>query len=177
MFSVSNRKETRSYIGQWLADARSGQGTAFYSKKDNSACISYTGQWRLNKRDGEGEAKYRDGSVYSGSWSQNEAAGYGHLRKPNGDVYEGYWVGGKREGAGSYFYVQTGKVFVGEWGDDMPLSGVFEQALKNKSEAGILPVTSTLPEVELEDAKKVVGDGLEEVNNDLLVIRNSAQRE
>jgi hypothetical protein len=47
----------------------------------------------------------------------------GHLTKSNGDTYEGYWVSNKCEGAGSYFYEATGKVYVGEWADNMPVSG------------------------------------------------------
>ena len=29
----------------------------------------------------------------------------------------------KREGSGSYFYAESGKVFVGEWANDLPKAG------------------------------------------------------
>jgi hypothetical protein len=40
------------------------------------------------------------------------------LTKRNGDHFEGHWVNDKREGQGSYFYIDKNKLFVGEWVDD-----------------------------------------------------------
>ena len=66
----------------------------------------------------------------------------------NGDCYEGFWLNVRssverhfivyscraepgrvascqdmREGSGSYFYAESGKVFVGEWVSDLPKAG------------------------------------------------------
>lgn len=62
----------------------------------------------------------------------------GHLKKQNGDTYEGYWVKGRREGAGSFFFNSSGKVFIGEWANDQPVAGVYQQAVKNRAEPGIV---------------------------------------
>lgn len=45
-------------------------------------------------------------------------------------------MAGKREGAGSFFYEEKGKVFVGEWANDQPVAGVYQQAVKNPAEPG-----------------------------------------
>lgn len=84
----------------------------------------------------------------------------GHLTKSNGDTYEGYWVKGKREGSGSYFYGTSGKVFVGEWGNDQPIAGIYQQAIKNPSEPGVMPVTTIIPAVKLQDPNGVIEESL-----------------
>jgi hypothetical protein len=43
----------------------------------------------------------------------------------------GFWRDDKKEGSGSYFWVSTGKVLVGEWVDDIPKSGVYMKAGEN----------------------------------------------
>lgn len=49
------------------------------------------------------------------------------MTKRNGDHFEGHWVNDKREGQGSYFFQSKNQVFVGEWVDDMPKTGVYSE--------------------------------------------------
>lgn len=163
---IDGKKMRKSYIGLWKSDQRHGKGTAFYP---GGEC--YQGQWENNKRHGEGQMRFKDGSSYSGNWYGNERSGYGHLQKANGDTYEGYWVRGKREGQGSYFYGTSGKVFVGEWGNDQPVAGIYQQAVKNPAEPGQMPVTSILPEVKLEQPDAVIQESLDSVRQGRLLYR------
>lgn len=39
-----------------------------------------------------------------------------------------------REGSGSYFYAESGKVFVGEWVNDLPKAGTSNQGLRGSAE-------------------------------------------
>ena len=51
-------------------------------------------------------------------------SGLGVITFVNGDRYEGHWLVDKKEGPGRYFYTATGKVYTGEWVDDVPKCGV-----------------------------------------------------
>lgn len=96
-----------------------------------------------------GQMRYANGDIYIGAWHNGERSGYGTMNKANGDCYEGYWLKDKREGSGSYFYAATGKVFVGEWVNDLPKAGVFSQAQANPAQSLPAPQTSKLPAVRL----------------------------
>lgn len=166
LWLINGKQIRKSYIGLWSDGARHGKGTAFYPDGQ-----SYQGEWQKNQRHGEGQMTFKDRSVYSGCWYENEPSGYGHLKKQNGDTYEGFWVKGRREGAGSYFYNSSGKVFIGEWANDQPVAGVYQQAVKNKAEPGKLPVTTTIPPIEVENPDKVVENALNEVRQGRLFYR------
>jgi hypothetical protein len=45
--------------------------------------------------------------------------------RKEGDKYYGYWNKGKKEGQGYYYYASTGKIYLGEWHDDVPRCGIF----------------------------------------------------
>lgn len=54
-------------------------------------------------------------------------SGYGVLTKRCGDHFEGHWVNDMREGQGSYFYSLKNQIFVGEWVEDTPKTGVYSE--------------------------------------------------
>ena len=70
---------------------------------------------------------YSNGDVYEGMWYMGKRSGYGVLTKRCGDHFEGHWVNDKREGQGSYFFCEKNKIFVGEWVDDAPKTGVYSE--------------------------------------------------
>merc|ERR1719265_769698 len=104
--------------------------------------------------------RYTNGDLYLGAWHEDRRSGYGTLNKANGDSYEGYWLKDKREGSGSYFYSATGKVFVGEWVNDLPKAGVYTQAQPNPEQAVPVPQTTNLPGVRLTNPAEVLENAL-----------------
>jgi hypothetical protein len=70
---------------------------------------------------------YQNGTIYEGQWYEGKRNGYGVLTKRNGDHFEGHWVNDKKEGQGSFFYSEKNKLFVGEWADDQPKTGVYTE--------------------------------------------------
>lgn len=70
---------------------------------------------------------YANENIYEGQWHEGKRNGYGVLTKRNGDHFEGHWVNDMREGQGSYFYHDKNKLFVGEWVNDQPKTGVYTE--------------------------------------------------
>lgn len=132
------------YVGGWKDDKRHGRGTCFFKNGE-----FFQGQWDQGKMHGQGTLRYESGDLYVGDFQDGLRAGKGTLNKANGDCYEGYWLNDKREGSGSFFYASSGKVFVGEWADDLPKAGIYTQASSNPEQAGVVPTTSTLPPIRL----------------------------
>jgi len=155
---AGKNKLRKFYTGGWLNDKRHGRGTCFYGKGE-----VYQGDWDGDKRHGHGQMKYESGDLYLGEWANDLRNGQGTLTKANGDSYEGGWLVDNREGSGSYFYAATGKVFVGEWVDDMPKAGVYSQAQSNPGHATKVPVTTTVPRTRLVDPSGVLESALQEV--------------
>jgi len=114
---------------------------------------------------GHGTLRYGNGDLYIGEWCNGLRSGQGTLNKANGDCYEGYWLDDKREGHGSHFYAESGKVFVGEWANDLPKAGVYTQANPNPEQATEVPTTSVLPPVRLAMPAEVLEAALAAVRN------------
>jgi hypothetical protein len=68
---------------------------------------------------------YANGDIYEGSWLNDMKHGYGIIEKKNGDKYYGYWNLDLKEGQGYYYYSSTGKIYLGEWHEDVPRCGIF----------------------------------------------------
>lgn len=68
---------------------------------------------------------YANGDVYDGSWLNDLKHGYGILENKSGDKYYGHWNEGLKEGQGYYYYSSTGKIYLGEWHEDVPRCGIF----------------------------------------------------
>ena len=56
------------------------------------------------------------------------------MTKRNGDHFEGHWVNDMREGQGSYYYHDKNKLFVGEWVNDQPKTGVYTEVEDDDAE-------------------------------------------
>jgi hypothetical protein len=140
----ANNKLRKLYVGGWKDDRRHGRGTCFFNNGE-----FYQGSWDHGKMHGHGTLRYSNGDLYIGEWNNGLRSSQGTLNKANGDCYEGYWLEDKREGSGSYFYAESGKVFVGEWAADIPKAGIYTQATPNPQQATPVPQTSVLPPVRL----------------------------
>jgi len=162
-------KLRKLYVGGWQDDKRHGRGTCFF--KDGQF---FQGSWDQGKMHGHGTLRYSNGDLYIGDWHDGLRSGQGTLNKANGDCYEGYWLNDKREGSGSFFYAESGKVFVGEWADDLPKAGVYTQANPNPDQATLVPTTSTLPPVMLAVPAEVLEGALTAVRNSRTSFRAQA---
>lgn len=154
------QKLRKLYVGGWKDDKRHGRGTCFF--KDGQF---FQGDWTAGKMHGQGTLRSSNGDLYIGEWHDGLRSGQGTLNKANGDSYEGYWLNDKREGSGSYFYAESGKVFVGEWANDLPKAGVYTQANPNPEQATVVPTTSVLPTVKLALPGEVLEGALAAVRN------------
>ena len=65
---------------------------------------------------------YQNGNIYEGQWHEGKRNGYGVLTKS--------------EGQGSYFYSDKNKLFVGEWVDDQPKTGVYTEVEDEDADNG-----------------------------------------
>lgn len=153
-------KLRKLYVGGWRDDRRHGKGTCFFKNGE-----FFQGEWDGGMMHGQGQLRYENGDLYVGEWHQGQRSGQGTLNKANGDCYEGYWLNDKREGSGSYFYASSGKVFVGEWANDLPKAGVYTQAHANPEQAAAVPTTTTLPPVRLALPAEVLEGALAAVRN------------
>ena len=80
---------------------------------------------------GVGKIICADGSelgTYDGSWANGQRTGLGVQSFANGNRYEGHWLNDKKEGPGRFFYRSTNKVYEGEWVDDIPKCGEYQDA-------------------------------------------------
>ncbi|CAE8711446.1 unnamed protein product [Polarella glacialis] len=154
------QKLRKLYVGGWKDDRRHGRGTCFF--KDGQF---FQGSWIHGKMHGQGTLRYSSGDLYIGDWYDGLRSGKGTLNKANGDCYEGYWLNDRREGSGSFFYAESGKVFVGDWANDLPKAGVYTQANPNPEQATLVPKTSELPPVMLALPAEVLEGALSAVRN------------
>lgn len=158
------RSLRRRYTGDWVNGKKHGRGTMFFPNEDR-----YDGFWMDNEPQGEGRMIYRNGDVYVGQWSAGKRSGYGVLTKRNGDHFEGNWVHDKREGQGSYFFESKNKLFVGEYVNDNPKSGVYsevEDPSKPPADPDKLPDfddVPPLPSLQLRDPSAVLQNALSRV--------------
>lgn len=154
------KKLRKLYVGSWRDDKRHGRGTCYFRNGE-----FFQGTWDNGKMHGQGTLRYSNGDLYIGEWHDGLRSGHGTLNKANGDCYEGYWLNDKREGSGSHFYDSSGKVFVGEWSNDLPKAGVYTQAIPNPEQATVVPVTSTLPPLRLAFPAEVLEGALAAVRD------------
>jgi hypothetical protein len=125
-----------------------------------------TSSWKNSKREGKGLMIYANGDVYEGSWQADHKHGYGVLEKKNQDKYHGFWNKGLKEGQGYYYYSTTGKIYLGEWHEDVPRCGIFtdvdDESLKKVYKKGFLeedPV-SMIPNLKLKNPYNVLEESI-----------------
>lgn len=170
--SEKANKLRKLYVGSWKDDRRHGRGTCYFKSGEY-----YQGSWDNGKMHGQGTLRYSNGDLYIGEWFDGQRCGRGILNKANGDCYEGQWLNDKREGSGSFFYAATGKVFVGEWADDMRKAGVYTQAHPNPEQDTVVPTTSVLPPVRLAQPAEVLEEAISVVQASRREVRGAEVRE
>ena len=152
----------REYTGDWFEDKQHGRGTFFFKNGNR-----YDGYWVNGMPQGEGRMIYNTGNIYEGQWHEGKRNGYGVLTKRDGDHFEGHWVNDKREGQGSYFYSDKNKLFVGEWVDDQPKTGVYTEVEDEDAEKKPKPyfqdpyVLPPIPELKLADPTRILEKAME----------------
>lgn len=137
-----------------------GMGVYFY---DDGA--KYEGEWVSGKRSGRGKMVYVSGEVYQGDWVDDKRSGLGVLTLTDGNHYEGHWHNDKKEGPGRFFYLNTRKMYEGEWADDVAKCGVFSDLpfSVDDDEAGAAEDAFELPPCMLDDADGVVVEAVDSV--------------
>ena len=121
---------------------------------------------------------YSNGDVYEGMWYMGKRSGYGVLTKRIGDHFEGHWVNDKRQGQGSYFFCEKNKIFVGEWVDDTPKTGVYSEVEdptsikiereKHFTDPYVLP---QFDQIGLKNPTSVLQDAIEKVRKNRTIYR------
>lgn len=127
--SIGKNKYRKFYTGDWFENKKEGKGIFFY--KDGGC---YDGNWKNSKRHGKGLMIYANGDIYDGNWINDLKHGYGIIEYKNGNKFYGYWSNGLKEGQGYYYYSETGKIYLGEWHEDIPRTGIFTDVKEDKLE-------------------------------------------
>jgi len=156
------KKLFKEYAGDWVNDKRSGMGRSFF--KDGS---KYEGEWENSCRDGKGVMVYPDGNVYEGGWAADQKSGLGVINYSNGDKFEGHFLNDKKDGPGRYFYPTTGKVYEGEWVNDIPKCGELkEMDDRVKSTFQEISEPFDIPQLGLENPEQILADTVTKIRQD-----------
>jgi hypothetical protein len=120
------------YTGDWFENKKEGKGIFFY--KDGGC---YDGEWKNSKRHGKGLMIYSNGDTYEGYWQDDLKHGYGVIEYENpedkkGNKYYGYWLNDLKEGQGYYYFSTTGKIYLGEWHENIPRTGLYTTVEESK---------------------------------------------
>lgn len=129
---IGKNKYRKLYTGDWFKNKKEGKGIFFFN---DGGC--YDGSWKNSKRDGKGLMIYANGDTYEGSWENDLKHGYGIIEyefpeKKKGNKYYGYWCNDLKEGQGYYYYSDIGKIFLGEWHEDSPRTGIYTNVEESK---------------------------------------------
>jgi len=85
------------YIGGWLSDKRSGEGTMIVKSEEGD--YVYVGEWLDDMKHGAGKYTWPNTEVwYEGNWLNDKREGQGFTTYPNGDRYEGAFQNNMRHG-------------------------------------------------------------------------------
>lgn len=122
---IGKNKYRKLYTGDWFENKKEGKGIFFY--KDGGC---YDGSWKNSKRHGKGLMIYSNGDTYEGNWQNDLKHGYGIMeyefpQVKKGNKYYGYWCNGLKEGQGYYYYSDYCKIYLGEWHEDIPRTGIY----------------------------------------------------
>lgn len=90
-----------SYEGEWVADKKCGSGLMVWRDVDEI----YTGQWANDLPHGLGEHVWGDSASHS-------------VKKETCNIYRGHFNQGRREGQGTFFFM-NGSQYTGEWAKDL----------------------------------------------------------
>ena len=157
------------YTGDWCENKKEGKGIFFY--KDGGC---YDGNWKNSKRDGKGLMIYSNGDTYEGHWQNDLKHGYGIIEyeypeNKKGHKYYGYWCKDLKEGQGYYYFSDTGKIYLGEWHEDIPRTGIYTtveeakltQTHDNLNNIGKVPEIRVL---RLKDPMKILEESISNVH-------------
>lgn len=115
---AEGKRWRKTYSGGWSEGRKEGEGVYFYDNGD-----VYRGEWINGERSGRGSMQYFNGDEYVGSFRFDGRCGSGSTTYSCGDVHEGHYSDDVKEGPGLFFYAGSGKVYEGEWVQDLPRCG------------------------------------------------------
>lgn len=152
-----------------------GKGTFYYDNGDR-----YEGEFIKDLRHGIGTMHYANGDCYEGDWKYNKKTGRGRLIKPDGSLFEGWWLFDKKEGAGHHQDLQSNKLFVGEWANNLPKCGFFvdpdqiEQVECQSSDSisKKIELSTDFPILKLCDSDQVLINQITDVRQQRFLIRS-----
>ncbi|KAJ1428260.1 hypothetical protein B484DRAFT_318901, partial [Ochromonadaceae sp. CCMP2298] len=109
--------------GEWALNLRHGYGSMKYRSGN-----SFEGFWESDQKSGSGVMVWRDkDELYTGQWAADLPDGFGEhvwgessarTKKESCNIYRGHFVKGRREGQGTFFFM-NGSQYTGEWANDM----------------------------------------------------------
>lgn len=128
-----NEDRTVTYNGEWHNNMRHGYGIMKYA----SGSI-YEGEWEFDKKCGSGAMIWKNvDESYCGEWKNDLPDGLGeyiwgdcgggsrNMKKECCNIYRGNFENGKRQGKGTFFYM-NGSQYTGDWFvDEKHGEGVF----------------------------------------------------
>ncbi|XYJ10540.1 MORN repeat-containing protein [Telluria sp. B2] len=108
------RTDGYTYIGSFLRGRPHGAGYLTF-KSGNQ----YEGGFVEGKQEGKAIFLWTDGTEYTGEWKNGMRHGWGEIKYAEGGSYTGQWQESKRHGRGRIVYVGSGRVFEGEFENDL----------------------------------------------------------
>jgi len=85
-FGTNTWTSGNKYVGEWMDNAKTGQGTYTWSNGNN-----YVGGWKHNKKTGQGIFTWSNGDKYVGEWKDDKKIGQGTFTEVEGTVTEVMW--------------------------------------------------------------------------------------
>jgi hypothetical protein len=94
---------------------------------------NYSGLWKEGRANGQGSYTWSNGNFYKGEFLNNQPSGKGEIEWFNGDTYKGQWLNGRQHGYGTFFKMETGIIWSGEWKNGMKV--IVTEAVKKMLES------------------------------------------
>ncbi len=101
------------YFGRCENGKASGFGVGLFESKG-----IYEGQWLDNARHGNGKYTWSNGDVYEGDFRNGARNGYGVYTFSTGESYVGYWKNDLRDGKGKLLDAGGSVLLDGDWEKD-----------------------------------------------------------
>ena len=151
----NKEKSKRVYNGEWKEDKKHGSGIFYYENGE-----IYDGEWQNDRRNGYGVMYYLDGTKYEGEWREDLQSGKGVKIEKNGDRFEGTYFNGLKHGPGTFYYVNAGQKYVGEWFKGVPKCGQLFTDVELDENVSDQIQSKDIPENKLMDSSKVIEDAV-----------------
>lgn len=113
------KTDAYTYVGTFLRGRPHGSGYLTFQSGNQ-----YEGGFVNGKQEGKAIFLWTDGTEYSGEWKNGMHHGWGEIKYAEGGSYSGQWQEGKRHGRGRIVYAGSGRVFEGQFENDLVAGSV-----------------------------------------------------